>query len=66
MISNDKQHTDMDLEKSYSSTDLPHFPIDRTEKGMKPEVPECDCFGPGNYSFLMNFYTDTTSNSCKI
>lgn len=48
---------DVDLDKSYTSSELGQLPIDRTEKGMKPEVPDCDCFGqdekpppePGSY-----------------
>ncbi|XP_031638161.1 DNA N6-methyl adenine demethylase-like isoform X2 [Contarinia nasturtii] len=46
-LNNDKLSTDdMDLDKSYTSADLNQLPIDRTEKGMKPEVPDCDCFAP--------------------
>lgn len=61
---NNNNHTDkrkpedMDLEKPLAHSDIVRtLPVDRTEKGMKPEVPDCDCFGadeknppePGSY-----------------
>lgn len=47
LSNNDKQQIELDVDKSYGSTEILHHAIDRTEKGMKAEVPDCDCFGPG-------------------
>lgn len=64
-LNDDKLPTDdADLSKSLGSNDMGQSPIDRTEKGMKPEVPDCDCFGPdekstpepGSYVFNIIFF----------